>query len=246
MPTYLYGLILTRNAALVPSDVRGLDGSAVRVVDCGHLAAIASSIDRAPTRALPHVRAHDAVLRRVVERGPTVAAVRFGQHFATDDALRSEVGARASAVRPVLEKCDGCVEMRLLLPADHRAERRAARSPETAHAGKGRAYLEQIKLHRDRLARLTLRPALGALVRDERIEEVPAVPPQPGRSDATGGRPTGRGADAQVVGAIVYAHLVDREREAEYREAVLAQPSLSGVTVVGPLALHTFAEPALD
>jgi hypothetical protein len=125
----------------------------------------------------------------------------------------------------VLEEYDGCVEMRLLLAGLPEE----ATPPETVSApiemGPGRAYLEQVRGQREpgvrKLAEhLALREALGPIVRAERVEELPKA----------------RG--------VAFAHLIQRRSETEYRDAVAALPSLARGTLVGPLALYTFAEPA--
>lgn len=229
MPSYLYGLILARNASRVPTDAVGIQGSAVRVLNCGELGAIVGSIERLPARAtLEDVRAHDRVLQAIVDNGLTAAAVRFGQSFANDDDVRRHVIERAEQLSRVLEEYDGCVEMRLLLT--HPPKPSVAPVPSTqetldagrwsATIGPGRAYLEEVKSAGERTERLALRGALGPVVRAERVEELPKS----------------RG--------VAFSHLIRRSEEAGYREAVAALPALGDARVVGPLALYSFAEPA--
>lgn len=220
MATYLYGLVLARNAALVPADIAGLQGAPVRVLTCNALGALVSTLDRPPGRAtLDDVRAHDAVLQRAVDAGSTAAAVRFGQSFAGDDETCRHVVERGERLVSVLGDFDGCVEIRLLLA--HAGEPADAKPPPEAQAGSGpgRAYLEQLRDSREHLQRLALRSALGPVVRAERVEELP-------RS---------RG--------VVFSHLVHRNELPAYREAVAAIPALAEARMVGPLALYSFAEP---
>lgn len=219
MPTYLYGLLLARNAAHVPSDISGIQGAPVRVLTCNALGALVSTLDRPPGRAtLDDVRAHDAVLQSAVDAGSTAAAVRFGQSFAGDEEACRHVMERGERLVGVLGDFDGCVEIRLLLA--HTSEPAPAKPATAAQAsGPGRAYLEQLRDSREHLRRLTLRSALGPVVRAERIEELP-------RS---------RG--------VVFSHLVHRDDLAAYREAVAAIPALAQAKLVGPLALYSFAEP---
>jgi hypothetical protein len=42
---------------------------------------------------------------------------------------------------------------------------------------------------------------------------------------------------------IAFSHLIERSREPEYRAAIGALPALGEGMIVGPLALHAFAEP---
>jgi gas vesicle protein GvpL/GvpF len=215
--TYLYGLVLARNAHLVPAHITGIGGSGVRVLDCGALGAIVSSLERAPQRALEDVRAHDHALQSVVHHGATAAAGRFGQTFPGDVDARSHVIEHGDRIVRVLGDCDGCVEMRLLLGGT--PDRESAPPPVAEDVGPGRAYLEQVKAERDTLGRLALRDALGPLIRAERVEQLPNA----------------RG--------IAFSHLIERTTEREYRSAIAAIPSLSTAAIVGPLALYSFAEP---
>lgn len=215
MPTYLYGLLLARNAHLVPAHITGIAGSGVRVLRCDRLAAIVSSLDRTPARAIEDVRAHDHALQSVVNHGATAAAGRFGQTFAEDAAARSHVIEHGERIERLLNEWDGCVEMRLLLSG--RPER-AAEGPRPESVGPGRAYLERIRADRDALDRLGLRDALGPMIRAERVEQLPQD----------------RG--------IAFSHLIERSREPEYRAAIGALPALAEGTIVGPLALYAFAE----
>lgn len=220
MPTYLYGLLLARNAARVPADIAGIQGAPVRVLACNALGALVSTMDRPPGRAtLDDVRAHDAVLQSAVDAGSTAAAVRFGQSFAGDDETCRHVVERAKRLVSVLGDFDGCVEIRLLLA--NAGEPESAKLPPMAQVGSGpgRAYLEQLRDSRGHLQRLALRSALGPVVRAERVEELP-------RSQG-----------------VVFSHLVRRDELPAYRAAVAAIPALAEAKMVGPLALYSFAEP---
>ena len=213
MTTYLYGLVLDRNAHLVPAHITGVGGAVLRVVPCDRVAALVSTVAAVPRSAdLDAVRAHDHALQAVVHHGATVASVRFGQLFADDDELRAWIGRLDPRFTVALETRDGCVEMRLLL-ALGREPKADSREP----VGPGTAYLEQLRGGSERVKGLALRPALGPVVLGERV-------------DALAG---GKGA--------AFSHLIRREHEPQYREAVAAHPSLSGATLVGPLAFYSFA-----
>lgn len=223
MATYLYGLILARNAHLVPAHITGIDGTPVRVVACDGLDALVSTLSRAPERSnLDDIRAHDRALQSVVHHGSTAAATRFGQSFSTDNDVRQDVARRSGRVAKLLDEFDGCVEMRLLVAITPAPSPQHSAIPAERAAGPGRAYLESLRdaTPGDRVKGMGLRSALGPMVRAERVEELPHA----------------RGA--------VFAHLVRRGDEPAYREAVASQPALAAAMVVGPLALYSFAEGA--
>lgn len=213
MQTYLYGLILGRNAHLIPAHISGIDGAPLRVLPCDGLSALVSAVNSPNSNDLNALRAHDHAMQAVVHHGTTAAAVRFGQTFADDADLRAHLAKRATDLAATLEALDGCVEMRLLMAIPQAAP------AETLSSSPGRAYLESLRGAK-RVAGLALRAALGPTVRAEVVE------------DLAGGS------------GVVFAHLIRREDESEYREAVAAQPSLSEARIVGPLPLHAFAEGA--
>lgn len=253
MATYLYGLVLARNAPRVTGNARGLDSAPVRVVTCNELAALVSTIAEQPSATLDAVRSHDEALQGVIDSGVTAAAARFGQTFATDADVCRHVGDRAGGggdgeaggarIARVLEEFDGCVEMRILVADATAIERtgslpaKAALSSRPRHdggSGPGAAYLQRLResektrggeWESDPTSRPSLAAAIGSAVRAERVS-------------ALAGR-----------GGAVFAHLVRRGEVGEYRKVVEALPALRGrdgrmaATIVGPLALYAFAEP---
>jgi hypothetical protein len=198
----------------------------VRVLDCGGIDALVSTLARAPVKSsLDDIRAHDHALQSAVHHGATAAATRFGQTFADDEETRRTVKQGSARIVRLLEEYDGCVEMRLLLPAFGAMDwgrvveaPTAAATGAPAKAGPGREYLEGLR--REQPPRVGLMSALGPVVRDERVMELPQ----------------GRGA--------AFAHLIRRQDERKYREAISALPALSEAKVVGPLAFYSFAEPS--
>lgn len=223
MPSYLYGLILDRNAHLIPAHIPGIGGSTIRVLACGDLAALVSTVERGASRpGLDEVRAHDHALQAAVHHGATAVAVRFGQTFASDDDLRDDVKERCVELTSLLTNYDGCVEMRLLvaIPEEMREKSEQPLDDESP----GTAYLKHLsrgaRASRDLANRWALRAALGPSVLAERVEALPKS----------------RGA--------VFSHLIKREEESGYREAIGLQPSLAEAHVVGPLALYAFSEPS--
>ncbi len=213
MRTYLYGLILSRNAHLVPAHITGIRGAALTVMSCGDIAALVSAVDASNYKDLDALRSHDHAVQAVVHHGATTSAVRFGQTFRDDDELRQHLADRAAQIGETLQRLDGHVEMRLLMTLP------PAEAVETSAQPPGRAYLESLRAS-NRVAGLALRGALGPVVRAEHVEELPKA------------------------SGVAFAHLILRDDEAGYREAVASQPSLADARIVGPLALYSFAEAA--
>lgn len=225
MLNYLYGLLLTDNAARLPQNVRGVGGADVRVIPCDGVAALVSTLDRLPERAtLDDVRAHDGALQSVVNAGVTVAAARFRQAFDSDDETCRHVRDHGARVQRLLRDFDGCVEMRLLLRDTDALEASrgddATATPAASYGGPGHEYLARLREQRDRVNALSLASALGPVVRLERVSLLPRD------------------------GGAVFAHLVSRGDVGEYRASVAAFPALHHAAVVGPLALYSFAEPS--
>jgi hypothetical protein len=216
---YLYGLVLGRSVHLVPADITGVASSAVRVVSCDQqgLGALVSTVESPPRRAsLDDVRAHDHALQLVVHHGPTAAAVRFGQVFASDDDVCDHLSEQGARIARVLEEFDGCVEMRLLVAetdSDTPAEPEPVRG--TDPGGPGRQYLESLRPAAAALPGLALRPALGPIVRAEKVERLGT-----------------RGA--------VFSHLIARADERAYRQLVSSMPALADARLIGPLPLYSF------
>jgi hypothetical protein len=218
VPIYLYGLILSRNASRVPANVAGIDGSAVRAVQCDQLGAIVSTIDAVPSREnRDAIVRHDVALTKLARAAITALSSRFGQTFADDSTLCAELATFSSRFLAVLERYDGYGEMRIHArdviapPEPMRASMEPPQPP-------GRAYLESIREKTKPRPIVDFRALLGDLVLDERTE---------------------RRTDIQTI-----SHLVRFADEPRYRVALHTHPALEGATITGPHALHTFAEPA--
>ena len=166
MRTYLYGLILGRNAHLVPAHITGISGARLAVIPCESLGALVSEVESANSHDLNAVRAHDHAIQSVVHHGATATAVRFGQTFASTAELQRHVADRAGELAGALEAVDGCVEMRLLMYLE------APAPTDTAGLAPGRAYLESLRAS-SRVAGLSLRGVLGPVVQREHVEELP-------------------------------------------------------------------------
>lgn len=217
MPTLLYGLTLAGEGA--PESPVGVGAARVRELPAGGLRAIVSTVSGKPSPSVETIREHDRVLRDYVRAGATVAAVRFGQVFADDAACAAEIPARASRIDALLREHQGCVEMRVLLPAADDARPVAPAEP----VGPGRAYLESLRARGAVSPGLALAPAVGPAIRAERVEGFTSP-----SGDARG---------------VAFAHLVHRDDLPAYREALRSLPALAEARVVGPLPLYSFAEP---
>lgn len=217
MPTLLYGLTLAGEGS--PDAPAGVGLAPVRELVSGDLRAIVSTVAAKPSPTIETIRDHDRVLREYVRAGATVAAVRFGQAFADDAACVGEIPERASHIETLLREHRGCVEMRVLLPAEDQARPAAPSEP----AGPGRAYLESLRAKGTVWPGLALAPVVGPSIRAERIEGFAAP-----SGDARG---------------VAFAHLVHRDDLPAYREALQSMPALAAARVVGPLPLYSFAEP---
>lgn len=226
MPTYLYGLILSRNAARVPSTggIRGIDRQPIRAVACDALAAIVSTIEAAPSRQDHQaIVCHDVGLTGVVGHAITALASRFGQTFADDDALCTELASSPGRERHIatLERYDGYGEMRILMreaiePAA--SARGSERGPIPTAEAPGRAYLDSLRDQRNPRPPLDFRAVVGDLILAERVE---------------------RRGNVRTV-----SHLVPFNAEAKYRAELSGQPALVSAMITGPHALYTFAEPS--
>ncbi|HJQ20693.1 MAG TPA: GvpL/GvpF family gas vesicle protein [Gemmatimonadaceae bacterium] len=219
MPSYLHGLLLSRNVHALPRHVRGVANAPVRAIECGGLAALVGDVGATPEAALDGVRAHDAALQAVIDARVTVAAARFGQTFTTSADVCTHLERVGARVQRVLEEFDGCGEMRLLMHDTAALDPAATTSRLDDAASPGRAYLEHLRSRV--LPALRLAPALGPVVRAERVARMP------------------RGSGA------VFAHLVEFGSVDDYRSAVAAVPALAEARLVGPVALYSFAEPEL-
>ena len=220
MPTFLYGLTLPTDPRPAEVAEEGIGGAPHRHLEAGEVTAIVCTLGAKPEPTLDAVRAHDAVLRRHVSAGATVAAVRFGQWFPDDAACVDEVRRRAPRVAALLRERAGCVEMRVLLPV---ADGTPVEEPSAA-TSPGRAYLESLRARGQVAPHVALRPMLGPAVRQERVE---------GFASRDG---SARG--------VAFAHLVHRDQLAEYRAALRAHPALAGARIVGPLPLYSCADAA--
>jgi hypothetical protein len=212
-----------------PEDaLAGLDGAAVRLVEVG--AALGAWVSALEARAVPtpeRLRAHDDVVRAAL-RSATPLPVRFGTVLDDDADVWALLEARRADFDAALARVAGCVEMGVTV---YLGDAPAAQLPveETAAApASGREYLERRRaaLHAEQARRVEAEVLLERVAScfDAALPVVRTLLPAPG-----------------VTGTV--AHLVPRDRLAEYRGAVeRASRALPDVRLArsGPWAPYSF------
>lgn len=227
--------------------VRGLRGAPVRVVPAGAVHAWVSEHAEAPHPVTAEtVREHDAVVRAALA-WETPLPARFGQGFATEDALRRALAEREGALARALERVRGAVEMTVRVLLDDPAaseegaavaaggDRLPAQAPagtEVAEGGAGREYLQRLRarqlredtrLRRAEFLQTRIARALGGVVLEQSRAPLP---------------PSSR--------FLSISHLVAHRALSDYRLAlrsyVDSEPGLR-VLISGPWAPYSFAEP---
>ncbi len=231
MGTYLYCL-LPRGVAIVPDDLTGIGGAAVRAITAGNLVAWVSTTDRVPEPGVELAKVHNDVVEAALAGDVTPLPARFGQVFADDAMCVADLGKRAASLTSALARVANMVEMGILIaPATvdaHRAESDVA-GIDASVPGAGRRYLAALREQErerkhwaDAVGRHigSIEAELGALVRGTaRVE--------PRRGVAAG-----------------VAHLVPRESVSRYREIVRGHtaPTDFRLVIAGPRAPYSFAD----
>ncbi|HEV2708329.1 MAG TPA: GvpL/GvpF family gas vesicle protein [Pyrinomonadaceae bacterium] len=213
MSLYVYclGDELTRQAVEGVEGVEGVGDAQVRVESFGKFVAVVSEFEGARVRLTrENVEAHNRVNGRVLAE-TTPLPFRFGT-LVEAERLAAYLQANEAALSTALARVSGAVEMSVKVLWDTQAELREALGVEPASddaaqtsssAGSGAAFLEAKR-----------RELAGAAALAERAEEIRAWLAE-GLGDAVREeRVTLSAAQALVVRA---AHLVERERLAEYR-----------------------------
>ena len=160
----------------------------------------------APARTAESVLTHHRVVAEAWRRAPAVAPMRFGQWFRDAAALEEALEPRVADLARDLETVRGAGEHVVRLREAAPAQDPPLHEPATSGgAGRGRAHLETLaareRRRREREARARavaaeLAAAVGTLARRERVEPL------------------------EEEGLVSVAHLVAREDEAEYADAV--------------------------
>ncbi|HKF55041.1 MAG TPA: GvpL/GvpF family gas vesicle protein [Blastocatellia bacterium] len=218
------------------SHISGIEDSGVRAIQHEGVIAIAGDCSRPPEMSIHNVVAHNRVVSSILE-ATTPIPCRFGTTLSRRD-LEIYIESRGEAVKALLRKFQGCVEMTLRIASIADASTGApdgiTHSPpdlsSPALRGPGTRFLEQ-KMRESSQQRLASQHAqallawtdsqFGALVRDR------VARPNPERS---------------LVARV--AHLLERARLQRYQELIAVaqcdRPDLR-LSVSGPWAPYSFA-----
>jgi hypothetical protein len=118
---YVYGIVRADSLDLSVDGVG--DAARAYTLEFGSLAAVVSDIDtREPDQSDENSRAHDAVLRAVLEHGDgrAVVPMQFGMVFEHDRAIENVLRSSRRAIEDALDEVDDMVELgvKLVAPAD--------------------------------------------------------------------------------------------------------------------------------
>lgn len=223
MPTYLY-CVLPHTEGLVPPP-NGVGGAAVRVVAKGDLDLWVSDAPAELSATPEAMRAHDAVIHAALRAGRTPLPARFGCTFSSDEACAAELARRDDALRPLLHRVWGMVEMTVttMIPV--------LPMPSITRDGVERAGAAmQMRTDSDRRTRSALEGIRSRLSR--------AVGPV-ARSEVA----TVRGSDPM---ALRVAYLIPRDGELDFRAAVAAveRDTAARLLVGGPTPPYDFGNVA--
>jgi len=219
---YVYAVLAQRPRKQIAGV--GVARERLRVGRYGCLFAVVGAVRAVPTVSPRAVRAHDAVVRRVMVSADAVLPVRFGTVFHGRAALARSLAERESALCEALRLVEAREQMTLRVYGDAAdvtpGEREIAGAPAHPVGGAGTRYLARRALANHVPALTRLRPFLGALVVAERAERH--------------GKPP--------LLASAY-HLIPRGASDEYRAALArAEPALAPlrVRVSGPWPAYAF------
>ena len=126
---YVYGIV---ESAEIDMEVEGVGGAdRATTVDFRNLSAVVSDIDTTdPERTDDNVRAHDEVLRRLLEEeGLTVVPMSFGMAFKDARTLKNVLRSARHAFTKALNDVDGTVELgiKVITRPDVEVDREAIR-----------------------------------------------------------------------------------------------------------------------
>jgi hypothetical protein len=239
---YVYGVVAAADAASISHT--GVEGSPVRSVSEGDLAALVSDVAGGALAAAREVRAHWRVLEAVSAQA-TILPVRFGTVMTDDEAVRTELlAANAEHLAALLKELAGRVQLVVkgIYQQDELLRGVVAESPKVAALRKrieglpdDAGYYERIRLGELVAAEVERRREMDAARAVARLEPLAVA----ARSEGLGTPDT----------AFNLAFLVERERLDEFSAAVTALIDELGdrvaVRYVGPLAPYSFADAEL-
>jgi hypothetical protein len=236
---YVYGVVAAADAASISHT--GVEGSPVRTVSEGDLAALVSDVAGGALAAAREVRAHWRVLEAVSAQA-TILPVRFGTVMEDDETIRTQLlAANGERLSALLQELVGRVQVSVKgnYRQDELLRGVVAASPTVAALRKrienlpdDAAYYERIRLGELVAAEVERRREDDAARALARLEPLAVA----ARSEGVGTP------DA----AFHLAFLVERERLDEFSAAVTALIDELGdrvaVRYVGPLAPYSFAD----
>jgi len=233
MTTHLYCVLPVDSGGVIPADLTGIAGGAVRALPMERFALWVSDIPPDLPLTIDGVKAHDAVVEAALATGSTPVPARYGQRFESDAACVASVGARAPLLESLLSTVQGLVEMTLILTPTTRRIVRELQPVLPALAadsgpGVGTRYLERLRARE--AANGAVRGALDALGRRladaaQRFVRESAVHEQLTRMPFR-----------------TISHLIARELVDQYEAAIRGVPATteSRFLVVGPRAPYSF------
>ena len=242
-PVYVYGVLAAADAASLTTT--GVEGSPVRAVQSGDIAALVSDVAGGALAAAREVRAHWRVLEAVSAQ-TTVLPVRFGTVMEDDDAVCEQLLAPgAERLTALLQELDGRVQLtvRGTYAEDALLRDVVAGSPAIATlrervrgVSEQAGYYERIRLGEMVAGEVQRRREADTAHALERLSPLAVA----AREEPSGGP------DA----AFHFAFLVERERIDAFSGAVgdLMEELGDRVAVryVGPLAPYSFADAELS
>jgi hypothetical protein len=147
---YVYGIV--QRAVQIPSELRGLAGTALSTVDWRDLEAVISPIESATLPIIPAcLLPHEAVVEALCRIGPTLP-VRFGTILADSTAVAQAIAGKYGVLLADMARVGDKVEIGLTIlwdttagPDGTQAEQQvsfAAAKPASSRPGNGTRYLE--------------------------------------------------------------------------------------------------------
>jgi hypothetical protein len=220
---YLYALVDEEPSGPLGE---GIAGEPLRLLPRGGVSAVIGDLPERPKPDRETLERQDAVVRRLAERFGAILPARFGEIFADETALASQLEPRMREIAAALVLVRGCVQMTLRVFG----EPEPAPEPASDPGGPGTRHLAARRRQREWARSLPeiepLREALHPLLRAERIERHSGI----------------TGATGPLVGTAY--HLIQREQAGAYLAALEAGRARIGgrrVAATGPWPPYAFA-----
>lgn len=157
MPTHLYCLVPARSELRLPPTIRLLDAGEIAAWVATSPASTLSRDAREVGRATVE---HDRVVGAALVQGVTPVPVSLADPYPDDRAASHDIATHSAAIARALDRVRDLVEMTTIVTLTDSA-------PPTDAAGRGRAYLEQLRSQGSRIGAVAdriateLRPTAG-------------------------------------------------------------------------------------